>query len=154
MRFIAKVPCNFGGKKYYPGNEVPEEAVLSPATQISMGVLDEVPNAMFEALEGVLDTSTPDVQVVFVPVLTGDNLVESVPMPAQSVTEAIRLMQLPKEQAVKELAEVDDPNEITIILLCSGNKAVLAAARKRKEELVAGGKEDGEAPEGERAGDA
>lgn len=39
MRLIAKKPCQFGGKKFYIGEEIPEELVTEPKTQERLGVI-------------------------------------------------------------------------------------------------------------------
>ena len=42
MKLIAKKPCNFGGKRFYIGDEIPAEFVLDPKAQEKMGVLVQV----------------------------------------------------------------------------------------------------------------
>ena len=41
MKLIAKKPCNFG-RKYFIGDEIPEECVLDPKAQEKMGVIEVV----------------------------------------------------------------------------------------------------------------
>ena len=41
MKYIAKKPCNFG-KKYFIGEEIPEEKILDPIAQKMMGVIEVV----------------------------------------------------------------------------------------------------------------
>jgi hypothetical protein len=50
MKFIAKKPCNFGGKNYYIGDEIPTAFISEPKTQERLGVIsileikEEVPD--------------------------------------------------------------------------------------------------------------
>lgn len=39
MRLIAKKPCNFGGKRFYAGEEIPAELVAEPKKQERLGVI-------------------------------------------------------------------------------------------------------------------
>lgn len=39
MRLIAKKPCNFGGRKFYIGEEIPKELVAEPKAQERLGVI-------------------------------------------------------------------------------------------------------------------
>lgn len=39
MKLFAKVPCSFGGKQFFIGDEVPAEVVLDPKAQEKRGVL-------------------------------------------------------------------------------------------------------------------
>lgn len=39
MKLIAKKPCSFGGRRFYIGDDVPEELVAEPKVQERMGVL-------------------------------------------------------------------------------------------------------------------
>ncbi len=42
MELIAKIPCSFGGKKFFIGDTIPEEMVLDPKAQEKRGVLVRV----------------------------------------------------------------------------------------------------------------
>lgn len=39
MRYIARIPCTFGGKKFLIGNEIPIELVSNPDAQSKRGVI-------------------------------------------------------------------------------------------------------------------
>lgn len=39
MKLIARVPCSFGGKNFFIGEEIPSDLVLEPKRQESRGVL-------------------------------------------------------------------------------------------------------------------
>ena len=38
MKLIAKIPCSFGGKQFFIGDEIPAEVVLDPKAQEKRGV--------------------------------------------------------------------------------------------------------------------
>ena len=42
MKYIAKKPCNFCGKRYFIGEEIPAEKILDPIAQKMMGVIEVV----------------------------------------------------------------------------------------------------------------
>lgn len=42
MKYIAKKPCNFCGKKYFIGEEIPAEHILDPNAQKMMGIIEVV----------------------------------------------------------------------------------------------------------------
>ena len=46
MRLIANKPCSFGGKKFYIGNEIPENLVADARLQEKMGVITMVNDNM------------------------------------------------------------------------------------------------------------
>ena len=46
MRLIANKPCSFGGKKFYIGNEIPENLVADARLQEKMGVITIVNDSM------------------------------------------------------------------------------------------------------------
>lgn len=46
MRLIANKPCSFGGKKFYIGNEIPENFVADAKLQEKMGVITIVNDSM------------------------------------------------------------------------------------------------------------
>lgn len=41
-RLIALKPCSFGGKKFYIGDEIPEEFVSNPSAQVKLGTIAAV----------------------------------------------------------------------------------------------------------------
>lgn len=53
MRLIAKKPCNFGGKRFYAGEEVPAELVTEPKKQERLGVI-AIANDESEGVSGEL----------------------------------------------------------------------------------------------------
>ncbi len=74
MKLIAKKPCSFGGKKYYIGDTIPTEHVISPKEHEKLGVLaivDETEAApvaagcTFQTEAGELTVSLDAMQSVF-----------------------------------------------------------------------------------------
>ena len=53
MRLIAKKPCNFGGKRFYAGEEIPAELVTEPKKQERLGVI-AIANDESEGVSGEL----------------------------------------------------------------------------------------------------
>lgn len=42
MKLIAKMPCSFGGRRFYIGDEIPEGLVAEPVVQEKLGVLSVI----------------------------------------------------------------------------------------------------------------
>lgn len=97
MKLIAQKPCTFAGKKFYIGDEIPEEYVLNPKAQEKMGTLaiapDDEDNApepasatveiTVHAEEGDVALNVPveEFQTIFnVLTATADNGVDIIPM--------------------------------------------------------------------------
>ena len=58
MKLIALRPCSFGGRKFYIGDEIPEELVLSPKLQKERGtiqILEDLPETAVEEKPAVVE---------------------------------------------------------------------------------------------------
>lgn len=130
MILIAKKPCSFGGRQYYIGDTIPADLVVDPVAQEKMGVLaigNEEPIGLIAAQEG---------QVLFnIPVLDseGTRLISAT---QESISDALRLMQMPVDAAVPEIKGIDSETTLIIMEACDQRKAVKTAAKKRTEDLA------------------
>ena len=91
MRLIANKPCSFGGKKFYIGNEIPENLVADARLQEKMGVITIVNDSM-----GVADKQSAT--------LFTQEQVDK--MLAEAIEEAVNNTITEMEQKQKELQEV------------------------------------------------
>lgn len=53
MAYIARIPVTFGGRKFYKGDRIPEELVLSPKRQEELGTITVIPEPEAPVLEAV-----------------------------------------------------------------------------------------------------
>ncbi len=90
MRLIANKPCSFGGKKFYIGNEIPENLVADARLQEKMGVITIVNDSM-----GVADKQSAT--------LFTQEQVDK--MLAEAIEEAVNNTITEMEQKQKELQE-------------------------------------------------
>lgn len=131
---IAKRPCSFGGKRFFIGDEIPEELVDCPKLQEDRGVLSVVGASNAENAqnpsEGVLRVNVQ---------LEGKNGFETVSVNAESAGEALRLLQLTSDEAAGVLSGTEDADLLTIMDACDSRKAVRAAARARLAALKEAG---------------
>ena len=134
MRYIARRPCCFGGKKYLIGDDVPADVVLDGKRQVALGTLaavqDDKASAMLISL--------------------GEEQVSLAPEELQRIFD---ILQAKSEDAVALLQEEACENVCGVIAVCDSRRAVKSAANRSKGENE---NADGTAGEGEKeeAGEA
>ena len=134
MRYIARKPCSFGGKKYLIGEDVPADVVLDGKRQVALGTLAAVQDEKTSAI----------------PITLGEEQVSLAPEELQRIFD---ILQAKSEDAVALLQEEACENVCGVIAVCDSRRAVKSAANRSK-----GGNEnaDGTAGESEKeeAGEA
>ncbi len=134
MRYIARRPCSFGGKKYLIGEDVPADVVLDGKRQVALGTLaavqDDKTSAMLISL--------------------GEEQVSLAPEELQRIFD---ILQAKSEDAVALLQEEACENVCGVIAVCDSRRAVKSAANRSKGAIE---NADGTAGEGEKeeAGEA
>lgn len=131
MKLIARQPCNFGGKRFYIGDEIPAEYVLNPQSQESLGILAIVQDA--PAPETVV-ISEPSI-VVYVRAKDGDIPVELTSEGLQSVFDALNAT---AEDATTIISGMADSDALILLHATDKRKSVQAAAETRAKELNEG----------------
>lgn len=115
MRYIARRPCSFGGKKYLIGEDVPADVVLDGKRQVALGTLaavqDDKPSAILISL--------------------GEEQFSLAPEELQRVFD---ILQAKSEDAVALLQEETRENVCGIIAVCDSRRAVKTAANRSKGE--------------------
>lgn len=165
---IAKKPCYFD-KQYYIGDIIPDEVVLNPKKQESLGVIaiansegasEEVTGALYTqeqldraVAEKVAEISTqqPQNEVsneggIIIPISTENGILEA-NMSITSVVAALTIMQKNADEAAEEIKAVEDDDVLMILNAADSRKSVKNAAMKRHEEIQPeeqGGDADGE----------
>ena len=144
MRLVAKKPCNFGGKKFFIGDEVPVELVVNPNHQIALGTLSKL-NGSVDAEPGSVDK---DLKVI-IPIYKDDNVIELAVTPKELVVFT-DIKQIPNKktediQKIEALIKEITSNDLLILLdALDGRKVVSEAARTRAEELSTDSDDDEE----------
>ena len=134
MRYIARRPCSFGGKKYLIGEDVPADVVLDGKRQVALGTLaavqDDKTSAMLISL--------------------GEEQVSLAPEELQRIFD---ILQAKSEDAVALLQEETRENICRVIAVCDSRRAVKSAVNRSKGENENADETVGEG-EKEEAGEA
>ena len=113
MRYIARKPCSFGGKKYLIGEDVPADVVLDGKRQVALGTL-----------AAVQDDKTSAILISL-----GEEQVSLAPEELQRIFD---ILQAKSEDAVALLQEEACENVCGVIAVCDSRRAVKTAANRSK----------------------
>lgn len=115
MRYIARKPCSFGGKKYLIGEDVPADVVLDGKRQVALGTLAAVQDDKKSAIL----------------ISLGEEQVSLAPEELQRIFD---ILQAKSEDAVALLQEETRENVCGVIAVCDSRRAVKSAANRSKGE--------------------
>ena len=113
MRYIARRPCSFGGKKYLIGEDVPADVVLDGKRQVALGTLAAVQDDKASAIL----------------ISLGEEQVSLAPEELQRIFD---ILQAKSEDAVALLQEEACENVCGVIAVCDSRRAVKTAANRSK----------------------
>lgn len=132
MKLIAKIPCNFGGKQFFIGDEIPAEDVLDPKAQEKRGVLVCV---------DAQGQPQPEVQqTVKVAVSTGDGPIDLDVTP-EGLNEVFAVLMATAEPAAEIVAGMTDGDALMLLHMADSRKSVKEAAKNRATEIVEAGEQ-------------
>lgn len=157
MKLIAQKPCNFCGKRFFVGDEIPAELVVSPKTQAKLGVLTiyndggVVPGAPLEVTLDVGEVIVPlraveDQTQVTIPI-EAETGIQTISVAPESIIEALRIMQRDVKEAEKVIENVEDEDVLIILHACDSRKGIKNASEKKALAMQHPGEED--FPDGE-----
>lgn len=115
MRYIARKPCSFGGKKYLIGEDVPADVVLDGKRQVALGTL-----------AAVQDDKTSAILISL-----GEEQASLAPEELQRIFD---ILQAKSEDAVALMQEETRENICRVIAVCDSRRAVKTAANRSKGE--------------------
>lgn len=142
MKLIAQKPCNFCGKRFFVGDEIPAELVVSPKTQAKLGVLTIYNDGGVVSGNAPLE-ATVDAGEVIAPLRAIEDQIQvSIPIEAEngtqtlsvapgSVAEALRIMQMDVKDAEKVIENLDDEYALIILHACDSRKGIKNASEKK-----------------------
>lgn len=113
MRLIAKKPCNFGGKRFCIGEEIPAELITEPKKQERLGVIT-IANGESAGVSGE-QSGTLYTQ--------------------EQVQQMVGIIQLNAEKASAAVAEIADEGVLTLLVLLDSRKTVKETAKNRLDNL-------------------
>lgn len=131
MKLIAKKPCSFGGKRFYIGNEIPVELVLSPHEQEKLGILAIVNDAA--APDGVEPTAGDcNVMTVVIHAEEGDLPLDITQEGLQAVLDVLTSNAEDAEPIVKQMTDGD---ALIFLDIADSRKTIKNAAKARAQAL-------------------
>lgn len=148
MKLIARKPCSFGGEKFYIGDEVPVELVLSPKEQEKMGVLTiAADNYVGHTEQEPEPAPAPESKiVVLIRAKEGDVEFNPTPEGLQAIFDALTGNATEAEEVINKMT---DGEALILLHLSDNRKAVKAAAEARGKALVEA-QQEGEESVGEQ----
>ena len=134
MKLIARKPCSFGGERFYIGDEIPPELVLSPEAQEKMGVLAIVRDDAGAPAHTDLGDPAGDITVIPVVVRSekGDLTLELTQEGLQAVVDVLTSK---VEDAEPVVAAMTDADALILLHSTDTRKAIKAAAEARAEAI-------------------
>lgn len=142
MRLIAQRPCNFGGNRFFIGEEIPAELVENPRAQEKMGVIaisvgkNEVQEDNWkDIIAGAVEPLRPfppnftEMQVT-IPIESKSGT-QTLSVAPESIIEALKLMQMDVKEAEKEIESHNDEDTLIILHACDSRKGIKSASEKR-----------------------
>lgn len=138
MKIIALKPCNFGGNKFFIGDEIPEELVQNPNEQKKRGVI-----AISQDGEGIPMAKVTDVSEMKIPVVIhsekGDLTIE---VTQEELNVFFDVLQIPvskteDKQKVSVLIQSIESLDLLIMLdALDGRKFVKEESEKRADAIT------------------
>ena len=127
---IAKKPCNFGGKDFWIGDQIPDELVLNPEAQEKIGILAIIGKAE-DGAPANDDIAARVGQVLFtIPIVNGNETIK-IDMSEENIVQAVSIMQMKASDAEKAIQEVEDENVLIFLNALDARKSVKDAAKKK-----------------------
>lgn len=138
MKLIAQKPCSFGGRKFFVGNEIPVEMVTNPKKQERMGVIaisegkSESLRTGYAIMPDSIRSFPGDLghMQVSIPIET-ESGPQALSLNPESITEALRIMQMDVKDAEKVIDTVEDENVLIILHACDSRKGIKSASEKK-----------------------
>lgn len=135
MKLIAKKPCSFGGRRFYIGDDVPEELVADPAMQEKLGVII----VRSEVGEMKSDACSETIRIAVENEFNGENeQVVMVLARPEEIQQVFSVMQMNAEEGAKVIAGVTSENVLILLHAADSRKMIKNAAKERADRLFSG----------------
>lgn len=157
MKLIAKKPCNFGGKKFFIGEEVPAYLVTNPELQEKLGVLaigkngsedvsatmvgtftqEQVDCMIADAIAALKETGAGGNSEKIIVCVNGESNDEmlAVPVTAEEIQQIFSIMQLNTDEGTKAISDVESENVLILLHVADSRKTIKDAAKKQADNL-------------------
>ena len=136
MSYVCTKALRISGVDYAPGDAIPDGAIRPERVRAlkTSGFIGELTEEVAPPAD-----KKPEEKVVIEPVKAEDGREMEVSLVLSGVVKVFEVMQMPEEDAVKEIAGIEDENILITIHATESREAVKAAAKSRAVELSTGG---------------
>ena len=139
MSYVCAKALRISGVDYAPGDAIPDGAIRPERVRAlkATGFIGELTEAIAPSAD---ENEKEAIEQVNIPVKAEDGREMEVALVLSAVVKVFEVMQMPEEDAVKEIAGIEDENTLITIHATESRDAVKAAAKSRAVELSTGGK--------------
>lgn len=140
MSYVCAKALRISGVDYAPGDAIPDGAIRPERVRAlkSTGFIGELTEAVAPTAGEKQEKAA--IEQVNIPVKAEDGREMEVSLVLSAVVKVFEVMQMPEEDAVKEIAGIEDENTLITIHATESRDAVKTAAKSRAVELSTGGK--------------
>lgn len=141
MSYVCTKALRISGVDYAPGDTIPDGAIRPERVRAlkSTGFIGELTETVAPPADGEQERKTA-IEQITIPVKAEDGREMEVALMLSAVVKVFEVMQMPEEDAVKEIAGIEDENTLITIHATESRGAVKEAAKSRAVELSTGGK--------------
>lgn len=139
MSYVCAKALRISGVDYAPGDAIPDGAIRPERVRALKvtGFIGELTEAIAPSAD---ENEKEAIEQVNIPVKAEDGREMEVALVLSAVVKVFEVMQMPEDDAVKEIAGIEDENTLITIHATESRDAVKAAAKSRAVELSTGGK--------------
>lgn len=134
MKLIAKIPCRFGGKQFFIGDEIPAEIVLDPKMQEKRGVLVCVD------AQGQPHSADGMNQNINISVPTENGTIDLDVSP-EGLNEVFAALMGTATKAEEIVSQMTNGDSLILLHMVDSRKAVKAAAEARAAAIAEAGEQ-------------
>lgn len=141
MSYVCAKALRISGVDYAPGDAIPDGAIRPERVRAlkATGFIGKFTETAALSTDGKQEEKAT-IEHVTIPVKAEDGREMEVALMLSAVVKVFEVMQMPEEDAVKEIAGIEDENTLITIHATESRDAVKTAAKSRAVELSTGGK--------------
>ena len=141
MSYVCAKALRVSGVDYAPGDAIPDGAIRPERVRAlkSTGFIGELTETVAPKADEKQEKKAA-IEQVTIPVKAEDGREMEVSLVLSAVVKVFEVMQMPEEDAIKEIAGIEDENTLITIHATESRDAVKTAAKSRAVELSTGGK--------------
>lgn len=139
MSYVCAKALRISGVDYAPGDAIPDGAIRPERVRAlkATGFIGELTEAIAPSAD---EKEKEAIEQVNIPVKAEDGREMEVALVLSSVVKVFEVMQMPEEDAVKEIAGIEDENTLITIHATESRDAVKTAAKSRAVNCTGGKK--------------